>query len=104
MELLFSAWIFLLGFVLLDLSAWIGHRSKCLLRLVPTSSNILKLRTPTVVIGRTQDVFPMVAQGDMPFNFYICFCDVELESTMRYKLKKRYQYLLQLFFPKLTLF
>ena len=84
MELLFFAWIFLLGFVLLDLSAWIGHRSKCLL---PTSSNILKLRTPTVVIGRTQDVFSMVAQGDMPFNFYICFCDVELESIMRYKLQ-----------------
>ena len=71
MELLFSAWIFLLGFVLLDLSAWIGHRTKCLSPLVPTSSNILKLRTPTVVIGRTQDVFSMVAQGDMPFNFYI---------------------------------
>ena len=52
MELVFSTWIYLPGFVFLDLSTWICFGSQCLLYNVYFYSDSNRLRTPTVAVGR----------------------------------------------------
>ena len=52
MELVFSSWIYLRGFVILDLCTWICFGSKCLLYNVYFYSGSNRLRTPTVAVGR----------------------------------------------------